>query len=84
MIEPVAELTRNFGVVEQVMRASTTDASRAVHPIVIDILAKNELRPSSLLRTHSCRELRQNGVKARKVEAKRDFGVRRDGELDLE
>lgn len=84
MVKPVAELARNFGVVEQVMRASTADASRAVQPVVIDVLPKNKFRPTPFLRTHGRRELRENGVEARKVEAKRHFGVRRYGELDLE
>lgn len=84
MVELVAELTRNFRVIEQVRRASPANASRPVQPVMIDVLSKNEFWPSSLLRTHSRGELRQNAVEACEVEAKRDFRVRRYGELDRE
>src|SRR6266404_8444004 len=84
MIALVAELARDFGVVEQVRRASSTNASRPVQPVVIDVLPKNEFRPAPLLRAHSRGKLRQDTVESREVETKRDFRVRRHCKLDLQ
>ena len=69
MIELVAELTRNLGIVEEVVRASAANAARPVQPILIDVLTERKLRSSPLLRAHSHGQFRQNAVKTREIEA---------------
>jgi len=52
MVELIAELTRNFGVIEKVVCAATADTARPVQPILIDILSEREFWPPSLLRAN--------------------------------
>jgi len=84
MVELVAELTRDFGVVEQVGCASTTDAACPIQPVLVDVLAKRKLWPPTLLRANGHGKFGQDAVEAREVEAKGDFRVRRYCELNLE
>ena len=84
MIVLVAYLTRDFGVVEKVMRASPTYATRPIQPVLIDVLTKRKLRPPPLLGPNRHGQFRQNTMEAREVETKGYFRIRRNSELDLE
>jgi hypothetical protein len=84
MVVLVANFTCNFRVVEKVVGASPTYAARAIQPVLIDVLTKRKLRPPPLLGPNGHGQFRKNTMEAREVEPKRDFRVRRYGELDLE
>ena len=76
MVELVAELARNFRVVEKVVRASTTDAAGPVQPVLIDVLTKRKFWPPPFLRANGHGQFRQDTVKAREVQTEGDFRVR--------
>ncbi len=53
MVKLAAHLTHYFGEVENVVRASSADAARAIPAVWIDVLTKRKLRPPPLLGPNS-------------------------------
>jgi hypothetical protein len=62
---------------------ASADTPRAICPVIVNILAEGETRPSSFLRASDCRSTSQDAMQTRQVEAKGDVRIGRNCELNL-
>ena len=83
VIRLCADLALNSRIVEQISSPASTDTASTINPILVDVLAKCELRPSPLLHADRCRLSCEDTMQASKLKTEGELGVRGDGELDL-
>lgn len=67
MVDPIAELALDCGIVDEVVRAAPTDTPCSIQPIFIHILPEYELRTPPLLHPNGRRLSRENTMQTCEV-----------------